>query len=131
MPAEVPGPVELRGLRVLVVEDEFLVAMDLELMLQELGCEVVGPIGDLARAQRTAAEETFDVALLDINIGGQPVTTVADALVARGVPMVFCTGYQAENLPDRYPAAPTLMKPFQATDIAAALRRAAAGASTG
>jgi DNA-binding NarL/FixJ family response regulator len=120
-------PAELAGLRVLVVEDEFLVAIDLELMLRELGCEVVGPIGDLARAERAAAEEALDIALLDVNIGGQPVTTVADALVARGVPMVFCTGYQAENLPDRYPAAPTLMKPFQPLDIAAALKRAAGG----
>jgi DNA-binding NarL/FixJ family response regulator len=118
---------DLQGRRVLVVEDEFLVAMDLELMLGELGCEVVGPIGDLANALRAAQEESFDLALLDVNVGGEPVTGVAEALVERGVPIVFCTGYQAANLPERYATAPTLMKPFQAADIAAALQRAASG----
>jgi DNA-binding NarL/FixJ family response regulator len=120
-------PGDLQGRRVLVVEDEFLVAMDLELMLGELGCEVVGPIGDLANALRAAQEESFDLALLDVNVGGEPVTGVAEALVERGVPIVFCTGYQAANLPERYATAPTLMKPFQAADIAAALQRAASG----
>ena len=100
-PAEPRAPVELRGLRVLVVEDEFLVAMDLELMLQALGCEVVGPIGDLARAQRAAAEERLDVALLDVNIGGQPVTAVADAAGrARRADGVL------HRLPGREPARP-------------------------
>ena len=121
---------ELQGLRVLVVEDEFLVALDIELMLSQCGCAVVGPIGDLATALRTAQEGGFDLALLDVNIGGQPVTAVAEALLARGVPMVFCTGYQVENLPDRFGGRPTLRKPFQAVDVVAALR-AAARASAG
>jgi DNA-binding LytR/AlgR family response regulator len=120
-------PGDLQGRRVLVVEDEFLVAMDLELMLGEPGCEVVGPIGDLATALRAAQEESFDLALLDVKVGGEPVTGVAEALVERGVPIVFCTGYQAANLPERYSAVPTLMKPFQAADIAAALQRAVGG----
>jgi len=117
---------ELQGLRVLVVEDEFLVAMDIEAMLRELACEVVGPIGNLASALQAAREETLDLALLDANLGGEPVTTVAEALVARAVPIVFCTGYQVENLCSRYPATSTLMKPFQPADLRAALERALA-----
>jgi len=120
------GSAELQGLRVLVVEDEFLIAMDIEAMLRELACEVVGPIGDLASALRAAQAETPDLALLDVNLGGEPVTTVAEALVARAVPIVFCTGYQVENWCNRYPAAPTLMKPFQLADLRAALERALA-----
>jgi CheY-like chemotaxis protein len=120
------GSAELQGLRVLVVEDEFLVAMDIEVMLRDLGCEVVGPIGDLASALKAARRETLDLALLDANLGGEPVTAVAEALVARAVPIMFCTGYQVENWCNRYPAAPTLMKPFQPADLRAALERALA-----
>ncbi|HSA81760.1 MAG TPA: response regulator [Geminicoccaceae bacterium] len=117
---------ELEGLRVLVVEDEFLVAMDIEAMLHDLGCEVMGPTGDLENALRIAREETLNLALLDVNIGGEPVTGVAEVLVARAVPIVFCTGYQGENWCNRYPAVPTLMKPFQPADLRAALERALA-----
>ena len=121
---------ELQGLRVLVVEDEFLVALDIELMLHQCGCAVVGPIGDLATALRAAQEGGFDLALLDVNIGGQPVTAVAEAVQAQAVPMIFCTGYQAGNLPDRFAGAPTLRKPFQAGDVGAALRTAAGDGTT-
>jgi CheY-like chemotaxis protein len=120
---------ELEGLRVLVVEDEFLVAMDIQAMLHDLGCEVMGPTGDLESALRIAGEEVLNLALLDVNIGGEPVTAVAEALVARAVPIVFCTGYQAENWCNRYPAAPTLIKPFQPADLRSALERALARAS--
>jgi AmiR/NasT family two-component response regulator len=123
------GSAELQGLRVLVVEDEFLIAMDIEAMLRELACEVVGPIGNLASALQAAREETPDVALLDANLNGEPVTAVAEALVARAVPIVFCTGYQVENWCNRYPAAPTLMKPFQLADLRTALERALASGS--
>ena len=122
-------PDALQGLRVLVVEDEFLVALDIELMLSQCGCAVVGPIGDLATALRMAQEGGCDLALLDVNIGGQPVTEVAEALQAQAVPIVFCTGYQAGDLPERFAGAPTLRKPFQAVDVVAALQRAAASAA--
>jgi len=120
---------ELQGRRVLVVEDEFLIAMDIEAMLRQLGCDVVGPTGDLEDALRIARDETPDLALLDVNLGGEPVTAVAEALVARAVPIVFCTGYQADNLCSRYPAVPTLMKPFQPDDLRDALGRALASGS--
>ncbi len=111
----------------LVVEDEFLVSMDIQLMLAQLGCEVVGPCGDLAAALRAVEVQTPDVALLDINIRGQPVTPVADALAARAVPFVFCTGYRLDQLAGRYPTTLRLMKPFQIADLDNALRRAAIG----
>jgi CheY-like chemotaxis protein len=123
------GSAELQGRRVLVVEDEFLVAMDIELMLGELGCEVLGPIADLPSALRAAREESLDLALLDVNIAGEPVTGVAEVLAERALPFVFCTGYQVENLPSRYPTAPTLTKPFQMTDLQSALERALASGS--
>jgi DNA-binding response OmpR family regulator len=109
--------------RVLVVEDEFLVSMDIQQMLAQLGCEVVGPCGDLDSALREAKAQALDVALLDVNIRGQPVTPVADALAARAVPFVFCTGYRLDQLTGRYPGAPRLMKPFQIADLDALLRR--------
>jgi CheY-like chemotaxis protein len=102
--------------------------MDIELMLGDLGCQVLGPVGDLPGALRAAQEEALDVALLDVNLAGEPVAPVAEALALRAVPFVFCTGYQADELPSRYPAAPTLMKPFQVADLRAALERAVANA---
>jgi len=117
-------PGELQGLRVLLVEDEYLVAMNIELMLRQCGCAVVGPIGDLASALRVAQEGGFDLALLDVNVGGEHVTAVAEALQKQAVPMVFCTGYQTDNLPARFAGAPTLKKPFQAGDVVAAVRAA-------
>ena len=114
-------PVDLRGLRILVVEDEFLVSLDLEAMLRELGAEVIGPFARLDRATAVARAEALDVALLDVNIGGQLVTPVADALAERAVPFVFCTGYDAASLPAPHAAVPILMKPCQTRQLKEAL----------
>jgi CheY-like chemotaxis protein len=108
---------DLRGLRVLVVEDEFLVSLDLEAMLRELGAEVIGPFSGLERAAAVARAERLDVALLDVNVGGQLVTPVADALAERAIPFVFCTGYGAASLPAPHVAVPILMKPCQAQQL--------------
>jgi two-component SAPR family response regulator len=111
------GSADLRGLRILVVEDEFLVAMELETMLRDLGGEVIGPLGRLDEAVAIAREEALDLAILDVNIGGQLVTPVADALAARTIPFVFCTGYDGATLPGRHASAPVLMKPCQAHEL--------------
>jgi two-component SAPR family response regulator len=111
------GPVDLRGLRILVVEDEFLVSLDLDAMLRELGGKVIGPFASLDRATAVAQAETLDVALLEVNVGGQLVTPVADALVKRAIPFVFCTGYAAASLPAPHAAVPILMKPCQAQQL--------------
>jgi CheY-like chemotaxis protein len=109
-------PAEALVWRVLVVEDEFLVAADIALMLEELGCHPVGPIGDLEAAVRAAAEEPLDAALLDVNLHGRSAIPVADALAARGIPFVFCTGYDARGLP-RHGDAPRLAKPFETREL--------------
>ena len=83
----------LRGTRVLVVEDEAMLALHLEAMLLDLGCVVAGTADKLDDAMRMAGTSDFDVALLDINLGGKRVDPVADAIRARGTPIVFVTGY--------------------------------------
>jgi CheY-like chemotaxis protein len=106
------GTDPLTGLRLLVVEDEALVAMALEDMLDELGCVVVDVAGTLARGIALAAELSIDGAILDINLGGEKVFPVAARLAERGVPFVFCTGYGLAGVPADFAKAPTLAKPY-------------------
>jgi CheY-like chemotaxis protein len=116
---------DFAGRRVLLVEDEAMIAMLLEDMLGDLGCEVVGPAYSLAPALALARDETaIDVAILDVNLAGQTVYEVADTLKARGVPIVFSSGYGASGLREADRNAPVLPKPFKLQDLAAALRRA-------
>jgi CheY-like chemotaxis protein len=115
MPAsELPGS---SGLRVLLVEDENLVALLLEDMLAELGHTVVGPVARLDKALEMAQREPFDVAILDVNISGGEVYPIAEALAARGIPFVFSTGYGKKSLPAPYSNRPALQKPFQRHDL--------------
>src|ERR1700758_4716288 len=112
----------LKGRRVLVVEDEMMIAMLVEDMLSELGCAVVGPAHALDDALALALAETgLDAALLDVNLGGQPVFAVADALREKGVPAIFSTGYGDASLRPTDRGAPVLQKPFRAGDLARAL----------
>ena len=83
----------LKGKRILVVEDEALIAVMVEDMLTEMGCEVVGPAATIAQALALAGSEDIDGAVLDVNVRGERIDPVADALSARGVPMLFATGY--------------------------------------
>ncbi|HEY1878928.1 MAG TPA: response regulator [Caulobacteraceae bacterium] len=116
---------DFAGRRVLLVEDEAMIAMLLEDMLGDLGCEVVGPAYSLAPALALARDETaIDVAILDVNLAGQTVYEVADTLKARGVPIVFSSGYGASGLREADRNAPVLPKPFKLQDLAAALSRA-------
>ena len=119
----------LAGRRILVVEDEMMIAMLVEDMLAELGCSVVGPAHALEAALNLArTEQGIDAALLDVNLGGQPVFAVADALREKGVPAIFSTGYGDAGLRDVDRGSPVLQKPFRAGDLARALT-AALGAS--
>jgi CheY-like chemotaxis protein len=118
MPNESP----VNGLNVFVVEDESLVLFNLEDILTELGCIIIGPAMRLPQAQELvdrAAEA--DVAILDVNLGGQPVFPVAEALRQRGVDIVFATGYGREGLPDEWQRHPVLRKPYTAGDVEKAL----------
>ncbi|HEY1425216.1 MAG TPA: response regulator [Caulobacteraceae bacterium] len=113
------------GRRVLVVEDEMMIAMLVEDMLCELGCAVVGPVHALEAALDLArSDDGLDAALLDVNLAGQPVFAVADALRAKGVPAIFSTGYGDAGLRDVDRGAQVLQKPFRAGDLARALTAA-------
>jgi CheY-like chemotaxis protein len=103
----------LSGRRVLVVEDEMMVAWLLEDMLADFGCAVVGPAAGVNQALAMLDAEAFDAAVLDVNLKGQKSYPVADALAARGVPFVFSTGYNKDSLPNSYQNSPVLQKPFE------------------
>jgi CheY-like chemotaxis protein len=83
----------LKGKRILVVEDEALIAVMVEDMLTEMGSVVVGPAATIEEALALARTETIDGAVLDVNVRGERIDPVADALLERGVPMLFATGY--------------------------------------
>lgn len=105
------GDTSIAGLRILVVEDEAIVAMLIEDALVDIGCEVVGPMTSVEKAL-AASMERLDGAFLDVNVRGQPVYPVADALIARGVPVVFVTGYGEAGIDRRFGGAPVVEKPF-------------------
>ena len=116
----------LAGLRVLVVEDETLVAMLLEDMLGDLGCEVVATASRVAAAVEIARDpgHAFDVAILDVNVAGDSISPVAQALSERPTPFVFATGYGESGVPEPFRGRPTLQKPFGMNDVEARLREA-------
>lgn len=117
--------IKLEGRRVLLVEDEAMIAMLLEDMLGDLGCKVVGPAYAIAPALELAGGDApIDVAILDVNVAGRPVYEVADMLRARQVPMVFSTGYGETGLRDVDRNVPVLGKPFRAKELAEALQAA-------
>ena len=112
----------LAGRRVLVVEDEALIAMDIEDALRALGCEVVGPTGMLAAALQLASGETLDAAILDVSIHGGKVFAVAERLMARGVPFILASGYSDWALPEPLRDRPRLTKPFTPAQLEEQMR---------
>ena len=112
----------LAGKRVLVVEDEAMVAAMIEDMLLDLDAVVVGPAPSIAVALDLAAREALDCAVLDINVRGERIEPVADLLRSRGVPVVFASGYGQSGRPGEH-VGPVLEKPFRSDALAAALAR--------
>jgi DNA-binding response OmpR family regulator len=110
--------------RILIIEDEMMIAMMVEDFLKELGWDVVGWAGGEERALQMARDTDIDAALLDVNLGGQDTFAVADILSKRRIPFVFATGYGADGVADRFRGVPTLTKPFQRDELELALRRA-------
>jgi len=115
-------------LRILIVEDEMLVAMNIEDMLLDLGHEVAGIASRLEPALALAAEGEFDLALLDVNLAGQASFPVAAILRGRGLPFLFATGYGVKGLVEEFRSSPVLQKPFRAADLGAAIEAAGARA---
>jgi PAS domain S-box-containing protein len=107
-----PTSQTLRGKRVLIIEDEPLLSMDMEASLVEAGCEVRGPLGTLAKAKQVIAGMDYDAALLDANLAGESVEELAVALTQRNIPFAFVTGYGREALPEGFREAIMLAKPF-------------------
>lgn len=114
----------LAGRRVLIVEDESLVAMLLETILEDMGCTPVGPAANIDDGMAMATQGDLDAALLDVNVAGQQVFPVAQALKDRGVPFVFSTGYGEGGLPDEWRGQATLQKPFTEAAVREALMKA-------
>jgi DNA-binding response OmpR family regulator len=102
----------LKGCRVLIVEDEYFLASDLEKALEEHGAIVLGPIGNLAEALPQAEHDGFDVAILDINLHDEAAYPIADELMRQGIPFAFYTGYGAKVIPERFANVMLLQKPF-------------------
>jgi CheY-like chemotaxis protein len=113
--------------RILVVEDELMIRMLLEDMLAELGYTIAAEAARLDEALEAARIADFDIAILDVNLSGQPISSVADALAARGMPFIFATGYGERGLPDTYRDRPTLKKPFQLESLKRTLQSALDG----
>jgi CheY-like chemotaxis protein len=114
----------LRGLRVLIVEDEIAILLLVEELLASLGCKVAATACHIAPAFATARDGAFDAAVLDINIAGETVYPVAEALVARNVPIVFSTGYGVQGVEAAWRDWPILQKPYRAEQLADALKSA-------
>ena len=114
-----------RRLRILIVEDEMLVAMNIEDMLLDLGHEVAGLAGRLDAALQLAREAEFDLAMLDVNLAGEASFPVAEVLAERQIPFVFATGYGVRGVAEAYRDRPILQKPFRAIDLEAALQAGA------
>jgi CheY-like chemotaxis protein len=114
----------LSGLRVLVVDDEALVAMLMEDMLQDLGCEPVGAAARVSQALEMVRDLEFDLAVLDVNLAGESIAPGAEAVLARGAAVVFATGYGEAGVPAAFKGRPTLQKPFGIAEVAAKLKEA-------
>jgi CheY-like chemotaxis protein len=114
----------LEGRRVLIVEDDYFIADDLRAGFQRAGAEVVGPVARVGEALSLVEGGTsIHGAVLDINLAGETVFDVADALKARNVPFVFVTGYDAETIPVAYATVTRCEKPIDPATIAKALFR--------
>lgn len=122
----VSSPAGLAGRRVLVVEDEALVSMLLEDMLEDFGCEVLGPVMRVSEALSFIAENgpRIDVAILDLNLAGERSFRVAEALNAQGAPFVLSTGYDDAGIDEAWRGRPILRKPFMSAQLEASLREA-------
>jgi CheY-like chemotaxis protein len=130
---------DLGGVRVLVVEDESLIAMLIEDTLYDLDCTVVAVASNLQDALEKASSMDFDVAILDVNLNGSPAFPIAERLVRRQIPFIFSTGYGLSGVPEAFGTVPVLAKPFRGGDVGRALaaaikshsRREATGRSGG
>lgn len=108
--------------RILIVEDEMLIAMLLEDMIADLGHAVVGPFHSFDGALKAVAQETYDIAILDVNLGSESSIPIAEELQRRGVPFAFATGHSREQIDPRFFEAHVIAKPFDERSLDAAIK---------
>jgi len=113
----------LNRTHILVVEDESLLAMELEQVLQAAGYTIIGPCSNLKSATEVSRREAINLAVLDINLNGELVYPLVDELSAQGIPFVLMTGYDTSNLPERFRSAPRVSKPFDPAALAEKIQR--------
>jgi two-component SAPR family response regulator len=108
---------ERMNCRVLIVEDEAIIAMDLEMMLQDEGCDVVATVSSVKAALEQIGQHEIDCAFLDINLGHEQVFPVADALAKKGVPFALLSGHTKAVVPPAHLNRPALPKPYLKKDV--------------
>jgi CheY-like chemotaxis protein len=122
----------LRDCRILIVEDEYLIAMTLQDALERVGSVVVGPFPSIKKAMAAiASEPKIDAAVVDVNLGGAWAYPVADALLARKIPFIFTSGYEDDALRNRYPQIKNCHKPYLFPLMEQALATAISGRPAG
>jgi CheY-like chemotaxis protein len=121
---QAPPPVDLRGKQVLLVEDQLLIAMDLERILGEQGVGTIETAASVSEALRRLEGSAPDLAILDLNLGSETSAIVADELVRRGIPFAFATGYSDRAfIPERFDTAPIIRKPFDEASVIGQVER--------
>lgn len=114
----------LSGLQILIVEDAFLIALDLSDLLTDSGCQVVGPAASVKEALQQIDGIPLDGAVLDVNLNGERSFPLAELLASRGIPFLFVTGYDSPTIfPDEFRQAPRLSKPVDPNELTAAVAR--------
>lgn len=122
MKAAHPDPALLAGQHILLVEDDYLLANALGSLLRDRGVRLLGPCGTVEDALRVLRDnDAVDAVVLDGNLDGERADRVADAVLARGIPLVFVSGYDRELLPARFRDVPHCLKPVDVDQLAAAL----------
>jgi DNA-binding response OmpR family regulator len=113
----------LVGLKILVVEDDYIVANECGAVLRKYGAQVLGPVPDIPRARASLFVEVPDCILLDINLKGEMAFDLARELVVRGIPLIFTTGYDSSVLPPSLRGRPLLQKPVETRELIRVVRR--------
>jgi len=113
-------------IRIMLVEDEALIALMLEDMVEAMGCAVTGLAPRIALGVSMAASGDFDLAILDVNVAGENIEPVAERLAQRGIPFIFATGYGEAGVPLRYRGRPVVAKPFRSEQLESAIQKALA-----
>lgn len=108
-------------LRILVVEDEGILRLDLECMLVDLGHQIAGSAANLPDGLHLAATLGVDLGILDLNLGGTQSRDIADRLAERGIPFLFASGYSPSSIPSSHAGRPCISKPFSSRDLSEAI----------